>query len=351
MSLLLKVRQNVPQVKSIKTSLKKRAGQKIPHMLTNASDLFFRGPQIALSGKTPFDVIYKHEIMSLRHYKNEAEAPIAKHRVPLVIVPPLAVNMLIYDLFPTRSLIRYFLAQGFDVYLIDWGVPTRHQAKYNFGTYIKVFMPEMLKQVRIYSGQQQLSLHGWSLGGALSLCYTALFKDKDIKNLIILASPIDTHKAGYMGKLYGSLTKPAQWVRKHTPFRIRQHVPSEVFHIHGWQNTLGFKLTDPIGNLKTYWQLLKNLDNREFIVDHATSSSFIDNMLAYPGGVMRDIILRFWIDNELSTGVVKFGELTAHLKDIDCSVLAVGGDTDIIVTADAVKPLMTLIGSKDKTFK
>ncbi|HGW3599082.1 TPA: alpha/beta hydrolase, partial [Acinetobacter nosocomialis] len=58
-----------------------------------------------------------------------------------------------------------------------------------------------------------------------------------------------------------------------------------------------------------------------------------------------------WIDNELSTGVVKFGELTAHLKDIDCSVLAVGGDTDIIVTADAVKPLMTLIGSKDKTFK
>ncbi len=49
-------------------------------------------------------------------------------------------------------------------------------------------MPEMLKQVRIHSGQQQLSLHGWSLGGALSLCYTALFKDKDIKNLIIFAS-------------------------------------------------------------------------------------------------------------------------------------------------------------------
>jgi len=351
MSLLLKVRQNVPQLQSIKKSLQTRAGQKIPHMLINASDLFFRGPQIALSGKTPFDVIYKHEIISLRHYRNETNTSTPRHRVPLVIVPPLAVNMLIYDLFPTRSFVRFFLAQGFDVYLIDWGVPTRHQAKYNFGTYIKVFMPEMLKQVRLHSGQQQLSLHGWSLGGALSLCYTALFKDKDIKNLIILASPIDTHKAGYMGKLYGSLTKPAQWVRKHTPFRIRHHVPSKAFHIHGWQNTLGFKLTDPIGNLKTYWELFKNLDNREFIVDHATSSSFIDNMLAYPGGVMRDIILRFWIDNELSNGVVKFGELTAYLKDIECSVLALGGSTDIIVTADAVKPLMDLISSQDKTFK
>ena len=42
-----------------------------------------------------------------------------RHRVPLVIVPPLAVNMLIYDLFPERSLVKYLLARGFDVYLID----------------------------------------------------------------------------------------------------------------------------------------------------------------------------------------------------------------------------------------
>ena len=74
-------------------------------------------------------------------------------------------------------------------------------------------------------------------------------------------------------------------------------------------------------------------------------------MLAYPGGVMRDIILRFWIDNELSTGVVKFGEQTAYFKDIDCSVLAIGGDTDIIVTTEAVRPLMSLISSEDKEFK
>jgi polyhydroxyalkanoate synthase len=111
MSLLLKVRQNVPQVQSIKNLLR-RAGQKIPHMLINASDLFFRGPQIALSGKTPFDVIHKHEIITLRHYRNETEPLQPKHRVPLVIVPPLAVNMLIYDLFPTRSFVRFFLDQG-----------------------------------------------------------------------------------------------------------------------------------------------------------------------------------------------------------------------------------------------
>ena len=83
-----------------------------------------RGHQLALSGQTPYDVIYQREIISLRHYKTENENSSSKYRVPLVIIPPLAANTLVFDLFPDRSLIRFFLAQGFDVYMIDWGTPS-----------------------------------------------------------------------------------------------------------------------------------------------------------------------------------------------------------------------------------
>lgn len=348
MTQLPKAKRTLLSTQTAKRIFHSRKSHQARHIFSNAVDRVFRGQQLALSGKTPFDIVYQREIISLRHYTTDHTT--AKHRIPLVIVPPLAANMLIYDLFPNRSLVRYFLAQGFDVYLIDWGTPSLRQAKYNLGTYVKTFLPDFIEQIRQHSGQQQLSLYGWSLGGALSLCYTSLFKDKNIQNIVILASPINTHKSGYMGKFYQKLTAPAQWIRSNTKFRIYQ-VPSRVFHIHGWQNTLGFKLTDPIGNFKNYWELVKNLNDRQFVINHATSSSFVDNMLAYPGGVMRDIILRFWIDNELSTGMVKFGEQTANLKDIDCSVLAVGGSTDIIVTAEAVRPLMDLINSTDKQFE
>ena len=101
MSLLLKVRQNVPQVQSIKTSLKKRAGRKLP-----------------CQEKTPFDVIYKHEIISLRHYRNETEAS-AKHRVPLVIVPPFSCEHAHLRFVPYPQSHTLFLDQGFEVYLID----------------------------------------------------------------------------------------------------------------------------------------------------------------------------------------------------------------------------------------
>lgn len=344
-----KVKRSFLKTQTAQKMLNSPASRQARKILSNARDRILRGQQLALSGKTPFDIVYQREIISLRHYTVATDSTV-KHRIPLVIVPPLAANMLIYDLFPNRSLVRYFLAQGFDVYLIDWGTPSLRQAKYNLGTYVKTFMPDFIEKIREHSGQQQLSLFGWSLGGALSLCYTALSQDKNIQNLMILASPINTHKSGYMGKFYQRLTVPAQWIRSNTKFRIHQ-VPSRVFHIHGWQNTLGFKLTDPIGNFKNYWELLKNLDDRQFVINHATSSSFVDNMLAYPGGVMRDIILRFWIDNELSTGSVQFGEQSANLKDIDCSVLAIGGSSDIIVTAEAVRPLMDLISSSDKQFE
>ena len=73
-------------------------------------------------------------------------------------------------------------------------------------------------------------------------------------------------------------------------------------------------------------------------------------MLAYPGGVMRDVILKFWIDNELSTGRMQLGDRVAYLSDINSALIAFGGSKDNIVTQSAVQPLLDLVGSTDKNF-
>jgi polyhydroxyalkanoate synthase len=335
--------------------LSQQFSKKSYFVFKNTSDRFFHSQTLSLAGKTPYSVIYKNDLVSLRHYSAEAlEAAEGqfinkKHKTPLVIVPPLAANTLIYDLFPNRSFIRYFLNQGFDVYLIDWGAPSLKQTKYHLGTYIQKLMPEFVQQVREHSGQQQISLHGWSLGGVFSIIYTALFQDHNIRNIIILGSPIDTHKSGYMGKVYQFINRRAQWVRENTNFRLRK-IPSRFFHLAGWQNTVGFKLTDPVGSARGYWELAKNILDREMVTNHATSSAFLNNMLAYPGGVTRDLILRFWIDNELADGQMQFGEQTAKLSDVTSALLAMGSDSDTFVTADAVEPVIGLVGSSDKQF-
>jgi polyhydroxyalkanoate synthase len=320
----------------------------------NASDRILNSKGLSLAGKTSYSEIMSDGLVTLRHYlplKDEHGNEIKPtHRVPLVIVPPLAVNMLIYDLFPTRSFVRYFLARGYDVYLIDWGRPSMRQTRYTLATYIKDLMPHYIAKIRERSGQQELSLHGWSLGGVMALTYTALFLDKNIKNLIIVGSPIDTHQSGYMGKAYQQIQRGANWVRGNTNFRLKK-LPKSFFHIHGWRNAIAFKMTDPVGTARGYIELLKNLGDREFIINHATSASFLNDMQAYPGGVTQDLILRFWIDNELSTGQMQFGDHVAKLSDINCSLLAVAGKGDNMVTRDAVSPLLNLVSSADKTFE
>lgn len=327
-----------------------RLTQRTRHIWQNASDRIFRSEELARAGKTPFQAIYGNELVTLRYYAPaEGVVPAVQHRTPLVIVPPLAVNMLIYDLFPERSLVSYLVEQGFKVYMIDWGKPTLRHHHFDLSTYIQKLLPEFLAEVRAHSGEQQLSLHGWSLGGAFSLSYTALFKDRDIRNIVILGSPIDTHKSGYMGKIYQFIQRQSVHVRNHTSFRLHKF-SSRWFHVPGISNTIGFKLTDPLGNLAGYWELLTKLADRDYVITHATASAFLDNMLAYPGGVTRDLILRYWIDNELSTGVVRFGEQTANLQEVDCALLAVGGQNDNICTVDAVRPVLDLVGSTDKEF-
>ncbi len=88
-----------------------------------------------LSDKTEYDVILRDGIMSVKHYKPlpgdtvELEGGQTLHvrkrrfAIPLVMVPPLGVFAWIFDLLADRSLVRYFLAHGFEVYLIDWGKP------------------------------------------------------------------------------------------------------------------------------------------------------------------------------------------------------------------------------------
>lgn len=329
-------------------------------ILNNANDRLFRARDLVLAEQTPFEVIYSNDLVKLRHYLPISQdeimvdgIPMAvnknTHKVPLVIVPPLAVNMLIYDLFPERSLVNYFVAQGFEVYLIDWGTPTRKHTHYNLNTYVSEFMPEFLAKVREHSGQKQLSLHGWSMGGIFTLCYTALTHDTDIRNLVILGTPINSHASGAVGKVYQAIERRAQWVRKNTGFRIHNLNP-QWLHTPGWANVVGFKMTNPVGSLMGYWELVVKLADRQFVVNHATTSAFLDKMVAYPGGIVQDMMVRIWIDNELAKGYMQLGKNEIRLADIQCALWAGAGKSDNMVTQAAVETLMSHVSSADKEF-
>ncbi|GAC1377297.1 MAG: alpha/beta fold hydrolase [Aquirhabdus sp.] len=318
----------------------------------NLRDRLFRTDSLIQAGKTPLRIIYEDVeskgMVQLRHYPALDGYPTI-HKTPIVIVPPLAVNTLIYDLFEDRSFVRYLLEQGFSVYMIDWGSPSRAHKHYNFEQYVLKFMPNLLKEVRQHSGLQQLSLHGWSLAGVFVLLYAAATKDPDIKNLIVLGAPIDTHKSGPIGAQVQKANRGLHWLEKRTGLSIHK-LPSTLLHTKGWTNALGYALLDINGTLNSYTSMLRNLDDRAAIESHATNGAFLNHMVDYPGSINKEMLLNVWVENTLSKGEIKIKGKTVYLKDVTPPIFIGAGRSDTMVTAAAQEPLAELVGSHDVTF-
>lgn len=309
--------------------------------MRNLGDRLLRPDALNLAGRTPYEIIARDEIVSLRYYPPQQGS---SHRQPVVIVPPLAVNMLIYDLFPERSLVAWLRDQGHPLYLIDWGRPTKAQAHYRFRTYLQRFMPAMLAAVRTHSGQQTLSLHGWSIGAVFSYCYAAL-GDPNIDRLVLLGPPCDYH-AQPGGRQNLLLSRQIRRLERLTRWEVHKS-RREYWHVPGWANALGFKLMSPGGTVKGYLELLQHLDDREQVAAHATNAAFLDDMVPYPGGFAQDIVRFLITDNVLAQGRLPIRDCPAQLADVQAQVLIVVGDKDPIITPVASRRLIDLMPSAD----
>ena len=332
--------------------------RRVGRLAANARDRLFAPASLVQAEKTPFEVIHQDDIVRLRYYPPLAESrisvggqslPVQRETfpVPLVLVAPLAVNMLIYDLFPERSLVRYLRARGFELYLIDWGRPGRRHDSLHLSDYFARMMPALLERVRRHAGCRRLSLHGWSLGGLFSLCYSAL-GDDEIVNLALIGAPFDYHQNGALGRQYQLISRQARRLERRTGLRVH-HTGKRWWRSPGWINTLMFKLTNPVGSVQGYVDLLRNLHDREYVKAHATQGAFLDDMVAYPGGVVQDIVQYLWVDNTLANNRLPMRHSATGFEAVKANVLLVTGRQDPIVTEACALPALDRVASVDKT--
>lgn len=333
-----------------------------PAAVSNARRRVFDRASLVAGGKTPFDVIHRRGTVSLRYYPPLAESEITlaegtrvpvseqTQRTPLVIVPPLAVNMLVYDLFPERSLVRYLRARGFDLYMVDWGVPSWGDNRRNLADYFAALLPEMLNRVRFHSGRSKLNLHGWSLGGMFSLCHAALASPDAIGNLVLLGAPVDYHDNGMLGDQYRAFAEQARRIRAATGLTAQQ-LPKALLRAPGWLNSLVFKMTSPAASIRSYTQLLSRLHEADYVASNATNAAFLDAMVAYTGGSVADFIDYLWVENRLASGRLPMAEASIGLDRVTAPILNITGAKDVIVTPSCSQAMQGLVSSTDITCK
>ena len=293
---------------------------------------FLTGPP-AKVGLTPKDVLYERGTLRLYHYHPLADEI---YRVPLLLVMATTNKAYVFDLAPGQSMVEFLLKQGFDVYVIDWEPPTPAERNLNLADYTQDFIPTCVDIVLEDSGQPDLSIVGYCMGGVLSLIYAASHADGPLKNLACLTTPVDWSEMG--------LT--AIWSdEKH-------------FDVDRLVDTLGivpkstvtamFEMLRPAQKAAGQIRVWEQMWNDEFVASYRAFDRWGNETLPLAGEYMRDTTKELMWGNKLYKGTLKVGGKTAKLSDITIPVFAAMAEHDHIVSYKASKPLLELVGSEDK---
>ncbi|MDA1075231.1 MAG: alpha/beta fold hydrolase, partial [Proteobacteria bacterium] len=125
-------------------------------------------------GLSPKELLYSRGTLRLYHYEPQSDEV---YRVPVLLVMATTNKAFIFDLAPGQSMIEYMLKQGFDVYVVDWEAPTFAERGLTLADYTQDFLPTCVAKVREDSGEEDLSIIGYCMGGVLSLIYAATHSD------------------------------------------------------------------------------------------------------------------------------------------------------------------------------
>ena len=124
-------------------------------------------------------VVFENELMQLIQYE-PSTAKVSKR--PILYVPPLVNKYYLLDLQPHTSLLKWLVDQGHTVFVISWVNPDASLREKDLGDYIENGTMAAIGAIENATGENQVDLMGFCLGGtlcAITLGYLAATKQKN----------------------------------------------------------------------------------------------------------------------------------------------------------------------------
>jgi len=284
-------------------------------------------------GNTPKEVLYERGTLRLYHYLPQADEV---YRVPVLLVMATTNKAYVFDLAPGQSMVEYLLKNGFDVYVIDWEPPTPEERGLDLADYTQDFIPTCVREVQRDSGEEDVSIVGYCMGGVLSLIYAATHADGPLKNLACLTTPVDWSKMG--------LTRVWSDERHFDVDRLVDTlgiVPKDVVEA---SFTMLRPAQKPAGQVRVWEQIW----NDEFVKSFRAFERWGNETLPLAGEYFRQTTKELMWANRLYNGDLVVNGRPARLSNITVPVMSIMAQHDHIVSAEASKPLLELVGSTDK---
>jgi polyhydroxyalkanoate synthase len=296
-----------------------------PRLITAALD--------APTGATPYEVVLQMGTLSLRRYRSARPSPDAP---PLLFCYALVNRPYILDLQADKSVVRRYLDAGFDVYLIDWGVPSHADRHLTLEHYVERLLGTVVDFVLGQQRAQRLHLLGYCMGGTLAALYTALHPEQ-IATLTLLAAPIDFGGRESLLNLW---------------------TDARCFDVDAFIDAYGncpapflqacFLNTKPVQNLLTKnLALYDQMEDQRFLANYFALERWVNDNIPVAGETFREFVKKLYQENQLVRGEFELAGRRVDLAQITCPLLLLTAQSDHLVPPSSTLGLRAHVGSLD----
>lgn len=284
-------------------------------------------------GLTPKETIYKRGTLSLYHYH---PLTVEIYRVPILIVMATTNKAYVLDMAPGQSFIEFLLKSGYDVFVMDWDAPRPEEKNLKLESYTQQFIPDCIERIAAETGEPDVTVIGYCMGGVLSVIYAATHADGPMKNLICFTTPINWAEMGlfsvWSDKKHFDVDRLVDMVG---------NVPPDLI-------MTSFDMLRPGTKAASRVQLWDNMWNDEFVASFRKFDRWANETLPLAGEYFRQTTKELLWGNKLYKGDLKVGGKSANIGNIKAPLLHVVAEHDHIIPRAASEPLVELAGSEDK---
>ena len=292
-------------------------------------------------GATPKTLVMRRDKVELFRYTPLTEQ---KVKTPVLLAYGLIGRYTMADLQEDRSLVRSLLAQGLDLWLVDWGQPNRSERWLTIDDYVDDYIHAAVERVCRETGHDKITLLGICEGGVFTTCYAALHPDK-VKSLVLTITPIDFHADRDDPDTHHGFLNV--WTRSLDRADIDRLV--DVYGgLPGEFMSSVFSLMTPMRSLTKYnIDLIDVIDNEAKLMNFLRMEKWLADRPAHPGEAAKQWLKDLYQDNKLVKGEFELSGRRVDLSKVTAPVLNVFALNDHIIPPTCSRALGAHVGTKD----
>jgi polyhydroxyalkanoate synthase len=282
-------------------------------------------------GATPTTVVYRENKLKLLRVVDAAGKP--RHGLPVLFIPAPVSRYFVIDLLPGRSFAGHVANAGFDVYIADFGEPTREDRFADLTYYVDGLVRRCVRTICAITDEREINLIGYCLGGTLALLYSALYPET-VRRLVLLTTTVDgdveggipwvAHRMGLAGEDYDN----------------PRLVPAA--EVKSWFEMLAPGSNSLVGRVSDLWDRLG--DSPERLREVRTMASWVDDVVPAPGRLLAELYRKLGPGaNGLLNRSATVGDRAVDLDRVTMPVLSVSAEKDTIAPPAGVDAVRRIV--------